>query len=256
MKMFILTPFLFLSTVIILIGCSADKVNEESSSIVTQPVVAADDSVLYLKVATQWENGGPAETAKTCTVSSLSAPGEYTCSVSIPEGQLYYSNVYFTFGTKLPSLCAMIEFVPYAYRRSTLANFHPTGAEDEIDCSAAKPTEKKCYGGAGPTLISDYPKNKGYYFLPTITTETSYTLPSENTTRFYEGQKVNYLAANNLTNRAASNGAKEYIGNTMTDYYFNCTDLWAHPVYSIKLTISDQDTESAEGVEDEIDDWD
>lgn len=240
-----------------LVGCSADKVNEESSSTTTPPVVdASDDSVIYVKIATQWENGGPAETTKTCTVSSLSAQGEYTCSVSIPEGQLYYSNITFTFGTKVPSLCSMIEFAPYYYRRSTSATFLPKGAETEVDCSMAKPTEKKCYGGAAPTLLSDFPKYTGRYFLPTVMTETSYVLPSENTTRFYEGEKVNYLAANNLTNRAANNASKDYIANSMTDYYFNCSDLWAHPIYSIKLTISDQDTEATEGVEDEIDDWD
>ncbi|MFM6927232.1 MAG: hypothetical protein ACKOX6_02145 [Bdellovibrio sp.] len=233
-----------------------DLISIHSPAPPTPAVEASNDSVLYLKVATQWENGGPAETTKTCTVSSLSAHGEYTCSVSIPEGQLYYSNITFTFGTKVPALCSMIEFAPYYYRRSTSNTFLPAGAETEVDCSMAKPTEKKCYGGAAPTLLSDFPKFTGRYFLPTVMTETNYVLPSENTTRFYEGEMVNYLAANNLTNRAVTNASKDYIANTMTDYYFNCSDLWAHPIYSIKLTISDQDTATGEGVEDEIDDWD
>lgn len=253
--MFILTSFLFLSFVAALLGCSADKVAEDSAS-TTSPVVASDDSVLYLKIATQWESGGAESTVKTCTVSSLSAPGEYTCSVSIPEGQLYYSNINFTFGTKVPSLCSLISFTPFAYRRSTSATFLPYGAEAEIDCSAPRPTDKGCYGGAGPTMIGDFPKNVGYYFLPTVSTETTDQLPSENTTRFYNGKKVNYLAANNLTNRAVDNASKEYIADSMNDYYIDCEDLWAHPVYRIKLVISDQDTETTEGVEDEIDDWD
>lgn len=109
--------------------------------------------------------------------------------------------------------------------------------------------------GAGPTLIEDYPKNKGHYFLPTVTTETTETLPSENTTRWYGGKPWNHLAANNLTNRAASDAGRQYVGGSMNDYYLQCLDIWAHPVYSIKLTISDQDTEAGEGVEDEIDDW-
>lgn len=251
-----LIPILFVAFSMTLLGCSEEKKPVADSSSTTPPVSGADsNTVLYLRIASQWENGGPGSTLDGCVVSSLSAPGEYSCSVSIPEGQLYYSDITFTYGTNQPSLCSIISFKPYAYRRSNINGYIPPGQEDGIDCSNPDTIEKKCYGGAGPTLIEDYPKNKGHYFLPTVTTETTETLPSENTTRWYGGKPWNHLAANNLTNRAASDAGRQYVGGSMNDYYLQCLDIWAHPVYSIKLTISDQDTEAGEGVEDEIDDW-
>ena len=239
-----------------LLGCSEEKKPVADSSSTTPPVSGADsDTVLYLRIASKWENGGPGSTLDGCLVSSLSAQGEYTCSVSIPEGQLYYSDITFTYGTNKPALCSIISFTPYAYRRSNNSAYFPPREEQSVDCSNPDTVEKKCYGGAGPTMIEDYPKNDTHYFLPTVLTEMTETLPSENTTRWYGGRDVNYLTTNNLVNRAASDAAREYVGGSMNDYYLQCLDIWAHPIYSIKLTISDQDTEAGEGVEDEIDDW-
>ena len=254
--MFILTPFLFLSVAITLLGCSGEVKEAESSS-TTPPVTGADStSVLYLRIGSKWENGGPGQTVDSCIVSSLDPLGEQTCAVSIPEGQLYFSDLSFTYGTNVPALCSIVSFTPYAYRRSTSAAYIPLGELDPVDCSNPNTIEKKCYGGAGPTMITDYPKNTGHYFLPTVTTEATETLPSENTTRWYGGKPWNLLVTNNLVNRASDIPAKQYIGGSMNDYVLSCLDIWAHPLYSIRLTITDEDSEVGGNGIDEVVDWD
>lgn len=186
------------------------------------------------------------------------------CTVSIPEGRLYYSNVNFDIGTSNVAKCPIINFSPYYYRRSNTAGFTPRGETTAIDCSAVEP-DAKCFGGAAPTLVPEFPKNTGLYFLTGVTPASSYTLPSENKTRWYGGtDHVNYLVTNNLASPNRYNpvgaGVNQRVGIDGLEpnwygYTITCTTNWARTLYTINLTIQDENEDGDPLGADEYTDW-
>lgn len=262
MKIFRYTSIIFFALFFSLTGCSGDKVAEESSSSTTTPDSGAyegvgDTTALYLNISTKWETGSTVQSFKTCSLSSLTAPdATMTCNVSIPEGQMYYSSIIFTVGSNNSALCPIVTFTPYRYRRSVVDGYIPPGADTGVDCTDSK--IKQCWGGAAPTMIESFPKDFGKYFMTSVATAATFTLPSESATRWYQGHSVNYLAANNLTNKNVDIPNADYDKNNQSyfsDYYVTCRDLWAHDLYTIRLVLSDEDTKTGELVEDEVEDW-
>ncbi|WP_374078290.1 hypothetical protein [Bdellovibrio bacteriovorus] len=251
------------------VGCT-----EEPVAVLEQPSTdpnledgVAAGSPLYLKVGVQWESADPKsgfERMGNCSLPADATQGStVNCTVSIPEGQLYYSNVNFDVGTFNANSCPIVEFRPYYYMRANTANFTPPGETAAIDCSLLQ--DKKCWGGAAPTMVTDFPKNTGYYFLTLVNATTNYTLPSENKTRWYGGDGVNYLVTNDLSLADAiapvATGSQQRVGQVALDpnwygYQVNCTDHWARVLYTINLTIRDENQDNAHsGPEDELTDW-
>lgn len=249
------------------VGCS-----EEPETVLEQPSTddtnivdgVAEGSPLYLRLGIQWEGDDEKKftTFAGCYLDKDASPPSYaSCKVTIPEGQLYYSNLNFKIGTFKPESCPILSFAPYYYQRSNSNAYVPPGATDPIDCSQPRAlNDAKCYGGAAPTIMgSDFPQGTGYYFLSTQATESSFKLASENKTQWYGGLDVNYLATNDLIAGRGSTvvgGANERVGGTWQDYHITCSDRWGHLLYDITLIIEDEDKEGIpSGVEDEFTDW-
>lgn len=224
----------------------------------------AVDSPLYFQVGTRWEmdEGGAYEVAKTndqCHISSTDTIGAVKyCVVTIPEAKLYYSNLKFVVGSNNASKCEIVTFSPYYYRRSNSDKFLPAGQDSATDCSptSEKGDDRICYGGAAPTLFSDFPKTRGRYFNTSLLRQFSYKLPSENSTKWYGGESVNYLVANNITNPNSTetgNGPGARTG-AWQDYEVACRDQWEEPLYQIHITIQDENFGGASG-SDHFQDW-
>ncbi|MEK2644527.1 hypothetical protein [Bdellovibrio sp. BCCA] len=254
------------------VGCS-----EEPETVLEQPSTddtnivdgVPESSPLYLKLGVQWESADEKagfERMGNCAFDADS-PLESTlnCNISVPEGQLYYSNVNFDIGTLSPEKCPIISFRPYYYLRSNTAGFTPPGDTTVVDCSLQ--SDPKCYGGAAPTLIPEFPKNTGLYFLTFVSQNASFKLPSENKTRWYgTDERVNYLVTNNLTafETPVGAGPRQRVGRpdplndpqTWFGYEIKCTTHWGRELYTIKLTIRDENEENNDPLGgDEYTDW-
>jgi hypothetical protein len=273
MKKFILFSFMFgaLSSTLVSCGEPPKKTTESSSS---SPVGnLGDDTALYISVSTLWESvtdTADAQVHKTCSISSLAPTGTtITCDAIVPEGQLHYSKVLYAVGTKMSSVCPIVSFYPYYYLRSSASNFNPPGedATTTVDCSDKdkRKVGKQCWGGAAPQIIDGFPTNTGWYHISAGGLSKTYTLEAENTLRWdsnKDGPK-NFLTSNNMPAAARNNNiAGKYSVDPsdatftkMHDYYVVCEDLWAHPIYSIKLNLWDEDTKGQDGVLDEVEDW-
>ncbi|WP_374029817.1 hypothetical protein [Bdellovibrio bacteriovorus] len=257
----------FLASLALTAGCgeepTAAAVLPSTDEVTNDGVI--EGTPLYLKLGVSWEgsDGQTTERMGNCSISpNAPIPTTINCSIAVPELQLYYSKVHFLIGTLKPEACSAIDFVPYYYRRSNQANFKPAGSDADIDCSAS-PADKKCYGGAGPSMIEKFPADKGTYFLPYVTSSYDFVLESENSTRWYGGTHVNYLVANDVADPsvAIANGPKQRVGGNdpedWMDYYISCKNLWGETMYQINLEIKDEDQEDLHtGPEDQFDDWD
>ncbi|WP_413292159.1 hypothetical protein ACLSU7_12200 [Bdellovibrio sp. HCB185ZH] len=273
MKKFILLSIILnaLSSTVISCGSPPKKETDLAS---TSPDVEdlADDTALFLNVATRWETTpkDAPQSHKTCAINTLAPLGDVLeCTATIPEGQLYYSDVIFSIGTKVAALCPLVSIQFYHYIRSNSATYTPPGSDTSIDCStkALRSTNKKCWGGAAPQVIDEFPKNTGRYHLTAAGLSTSYTLKSSNSIRWDNvNGGSNLQSTNNLPSalRNAPIAGKYWVDTTsaatiletkMSDYWVTCEDLWAHPLYYIHLSLVDEDTKGQDAVLDEVDDW-
>lgn len=260
MKKFILFSIILSALSSTVISCGSPPKKETDSSSTT-PEVPADgiyeDAVLYLQISTKWEAGTEVTTHGTCQIRSNSPlNSEIDCDISVPEGQLYYSAVNFTVGTKLAALCTTLNFYPYYYRiDASDTDYFPPGEKEPAKCSTEIGSNKKCWGGAAPHLVPDFPSSDGVYFMPPNGPQKTFTLESGNSLRWTAGRN-NYSTVNNmlLGSRGTARPGR-YTANSMSDYVITCEDLWAHPIYTINLNLTDEDTETTQGVQDEVRDW-
>ncbi|WP_413576351.1 hypothetical protein ACLVWU_18385 [Bdellovibrio sp. HCB290] len=261
MKKFILISIIFgaLSSTIISCGSPPAKVTEGASTTPTPtPDVNFDNTpkntALYVGVQTRWEGGGAPTSHGECIALST-APietGPETCDITIPEGQLYYSELMITMGSKLAETCSMVSFTAYAYKRSSSDTYVPPGESSPVKCATEANSNLACWGGAGPALYPDYPKTGGQYFLLINGASTTINIPSGNSRRYGSNRGTVNTLADHTTSISG------YVANTMQDYYVHCLDIWAQPIYSFKLTIKDEDTKGTENepARNQIPDWD
>jgi len=227
-----------------------------STTPVTTPPTATTTSPLKLNIYavynnTNWEvpftfNG---TTATECTATTA-APTP-TCTVAIPEGRLYYSDLHLQYSW-YSSECKLMTFQPYYYQAANAqsADLSWAGAE-LIDCTTAT-TDKNCYGGAAPDLVSGFPDYRSLIYLPDESVGSA-ALSEDSVLRSGHSRTYgsNRAVANDMTgNKAASItavgfGARDaYLANTFVDYKFSCRDDWYDAVtYEINLTITDEDTD-------------
>ncbi|AFY00408.1 hypothetical protein Bdt_0701 [Bdellovibrio bacteriovorus str. Tiberius] len=234
-------------------------------------------------MGTRWESA--AETAefqnwKTCSINPNSPSTDLLCEVSIPEAQLYYSEVQFKMGSLQPAYCPILSFTPYYYLRSddapqdspgppdaqgnpttvTTGGYVPPGAEptsSPLNCESGT-LPSLCFGGAAPIMVEDFPKNNGNYFLTSVQESHGYVLESSNSLRYYGSAKVNYTTTNNLSevNRAIPvvGGLKERAANSFQDYEITCKSYWGEKLFGIKLILSDENWDDSGGL-DHYTDW-
>lgn len=220
-----------------------------------------------INIAPETTNGsaGIRSTFDSCVIKKGTAVGtNLDCKIRIPEEQLYISELDFKVVTNSSNFCNAVHFQPYYYLRSTSATYKDISGTT-VDCSTT-PISKACYGGAAPDIVTDFPLNAGYYFLPTFELSHTYTLHSSNSRRLTDRDGSMYFsnvnATNNLVDRASAksmSGNATYAGgSSFVDYSFSCTDKWANTIYKITLIIADddeEDTESVSGSKDVYYDW-
>lgn len=257
----------------------------------TSPGVDSDipeNAALYFRVGSRWQGYGestPFQNWGGCELATTpspvpGSPATLNCSVTIPEGQLYYSDIEFKMGTRFPEYCPVISFRPYYYRRSDAAissvdhdndpdtpnqesgGYIPPGSETPIDCSGLAKT-KECWGGAAPAFVEKFPENTGYMTVTAGKLQQKWVVKSENELRTYGGEDVNYLITNdlNVADRAATvtdtSESKERVGGTFRDYRVSCNNYWAEELYSLRIIISDENMDGAESgtAHDNYPDW-
>lgn len=244
------------------------------------------DGNMYFKVETARYDTPDVKTTKaTCQILAGDPSTTKTCTVTIPEEELYYSKFYMTFGTAAAtaSACKVIIFKPFAYLASYDAAFiAPWGRNaSAVDCSrstAGSTLGAGCYNGAAKEIVPSFPDKTFIHFFPDEGVEGKAAVSSP-----YEAGMGydNTWITNNLTDRAtainlANNTATSdrYIGTTLTttpgglaktgdmvyqDWGVYCMNEYYEPVYEIIIKIADQDIVTGENpgdpVLDDFYDW-
>lgn len=260
MKKFILLSMMISILGSTLLSCGSPPKKEEAATTEPEEEVPVngiyEDALLYLSISSKWESGGATTSHGACQIRTTSNSDSLECDISIPEGQMYYSDINFTMGTKFPQECATINFAPYYYRiDDSDTDYRPPGEKEPAKCATEAMSNSRCWGGAATQIVTGFPNSFGMYFMPSAKPQTTYTLGSGNTVRWTSG-KNNRLAVNNLVNRTSDIPGR-YVANSMNDYYITCTDLWARPIYTIKLNLVDADTKdnNQDATQDQVPDW-
>lgn len=227
---------------------------------------------VYLEVSMQWQ-GDTSENytpVGTCELLSDDNQVDKVCNVAVPEAQLYYSRIRFRIGSDNSVQCPILSFIPYHYQRSKAEDYVPPGTTEEQDCSPTNtnPLSPLCYGGAAPSLIPEFPVNKGQYFLTAIMPFYDYKLEPSNEIRWYGLDRVNYMLTNDLSAARRSvevlTGANQRVPDdppndyySFVDYTVLCEDIYGEDLVKLQLTISDiNQPNNNNGVLDQYKDWD
>lgn len=264
--------FLILVTILTaVLSCSEEPQALQQTTLpsVEEPVDTdiSETAALYLSFGTRWESDSAGSFTKwiTCEIPANSVLTSKTCSVAVPEARLYYSSVQFKVGTKMAAACPIIYFEPYHYRRSDSNAYRSPdmkASDPTLDCSGTRPEEKRCYGGAAPIMVEEFPEDVGYYILSHVNTSTSYEMESSNSKRSYGASLVNYMVTNDLVNRTTDQAdplRTRFVDsdNPFTDYRAYCANYWGEVTYAIDLVIQDENMDGFEGgtPHDDFEDW-
>ncbi len=264
--------FLIYPAILVFVSCGVAESEEEAASVA---LINPLSSPLYIEVLKKYEKNENTTYAGSCKFETTDAIGSTkTCTIKIPELELYYSDLVFRVGSSMGAECEFVEFSPFYFRYSTANGYFPEGtggADDDIEC--ADPSETKCYGGAAPDILgAKFPASKSHYFLLANGEVSEFNLKSSNKRRLAggAGQQINrslITNANVASNLApGSRGVAltfgggdpvDYVANSFVDYTASCRDKWANPLYHITLIISDEDV-TPEPYDDAVDffwDW-
>ncbi len=272
------TQILFLIGLgLVLSACSKTPTGVSQSSSVTPGIIApiapptvSDISPLALQIYTNYEgtqaniyqnfleSGTPL-----CQVTPTAR--NITCTIQIPEGRLYFSQMHFQFAWHTAK-CKLMTFQPYFYKASAV-DYLPPWSTSPVLCGSAAVKPAACWGGAAPYISKGFPQFTGNIYIPDETipagpqTHTE-DLPSAHSLSYNSSRlSVNDLPlAKRATNYAANvlgKGVSEpYIANTFVDYSFVCQDDWYDPVnYSIQLNILKFDSAAGNPVIDDFYSW-
>lgn len=237
------------------------------------------DGSAYFKIETARYDKPEVKTIKATCQIFPGDPTSKTCTLIIPEEELFYSKFYMTFGVDAGAsvACKVINFTPFAYLGSYSGAFVPPWAYNSsaVDCNRNDPGEKlsaDCYNGAAKQILSSFPDKSFIHFFPDegVEGKAAVSAPYEIGMRY-----DNTWVANNLTNRAVSinlaNGnsvSDRYVGTVdaqrasdliYQDWKISCMDEFYEPVYEITVIISDQDITAGDSpgdpVLDDFYDW-
>jgi hypothetical protein len=203
----------------------------------------------YLLVESAWELAPDEwETHGSCTTTGDGSNNR--CILRIPEGQLHFSHLRFTWGTDNTTSCQRVAFRPSYYLASRDPAFVPWWKADgsDTDCSSASllgPTEdtKDCFYGAATELAPSWPSVIGTYFSTTTgTVEGRLEMDSANE---QEATVGNLLTANLMDDETTSIG-DFYFANSMRSYRVECRDKHEQLRASVDVYIADEDLETGE----------
>ena len=221
---------------------------------------AADTLFGMRLVSNYWTQTDTFTTEKLCEINSTTPQGTLaTCSVSIPENRLYFSQLTFTVTAKESLNCSTVHFRPFWYQMSASSAYQANWMDAPADCLTTQPIPIDCYSGVAVSIVPSFPKFDS--IVVRAEGDLEYEYPKADS-GFERSRLSNRWAANNLVARAANYdfGTDEYLANSMRDYRFECRDKWHELVYGIVLTISDDDLSTGNpapgGANDQISDWD
>lgn len=249
-------------------SCLSPAPDPSTGSGVDISTVNTVEGAMYFKVETARYDQPEIKTTKlTCQIFA-GDPTSKNCTLVIPEEELYYSKLFMTFGSGNATACKVINFYPFAYLASYSATFIPPWLFNAAvtDCSRPVAGDKLpagCYNGAAKEILSTFPDKSFIHFFPSegVEGKTSMTSPYQAGMRY-----DNTWVANNLTDRATEivgryKGTTAGLGGDLIyqDWGVECMDEYYEPVYSITVTISDQDITTGEqpgdAVLDDFYDW-
>lgn len=234
---------------------STDPGSEEAVLIATSP--------LYITLETQYDgddnDGTSVENHGICNIDPDNlAANNINCTVTIPEGRLFYSNLTLNWGTGRPDLCPRIEFFPYYRKLSTSAAYVPAGLINDVDCTDS--TVVACYGGAALDIVPNFPINTGLWFPTDKVTNITKVV---NSAWSLDSRYGNLHTCNNLS--AAGRLADVTVGGTQQyestwgfqDYLLKCVDPHQGTLFTITMIIEDEDTDASDTDlgNDEFYDW-
>lgn len=198
--------------------------------------------------------GGVASGPSTTEIDCVTTPGTpslatggaaSTCNPIIPEGRLYFSTLSWTVnvGTQDQTpACEIVTFQPYYYQASNAAGFLPSWETNPIDCSVT-PLVADCFSGPATLIVPGFPQFRGMYFA----TSTGSTQTFKATSANFNGRTSNRWTVNDLAPASYGvahtflGGRDKYLANTFVNYQFNCNDRFMQPVYTVNMTVLDED---------------
>ena len=238
------------------------SVNSGGGSGSQPPPAVSTTKPVSIQIYSVYGNGGAYqtywtfdETGSTDCGFDLTA-GNVTCTVHIPEGELYFSDVTVVMSW-LNTKCIAPEFTPYRYFASTSATFSPPWTQGQAtDCSKS-PLPKDCFGGAAKDMLKEFPKffseiwfsdpsdagvprNKKYVANSGFSHANGTNRGAVNDISAGKigssiadfGAVVYAGASGSATNPIYKGGGDAYIANTYADYEIVCRDQ-AHDLLPI-----------------------
>lgn len=255
MKSKFLRLIFFLLILNLFIGCVADDAQKASSGTTAPPAGEETTSLapLALRISTTY-SGTSTEEYQTFTETgtrvceATTSNKVVTCSIVVPEGRLYFSDLNFHMSWQI-SNCKLLEFQPYYYLASKNAAFTPAWGTSTVNCSVV-PYAKDCYGGAAPQIVDDFPNFLGMIYFPDEGSTEEYLTQTETIASAYSLKyQSNRLTSNDLaTSKQSSDQTVEiagdgYSANNFVTYRYSCRDDWFDPVtYQITVNITDEDS--------------
>lgn len=262
------------SCLAIVAGCSgsggAAGTTDSGSGSVPLEIIKST-SPLYITITSQYDGptapAGPVSYHGVCNIDPDNlAANDITCTITIPEGKLFFSPLTFTYGTGNKSLCPRIEFYPYYRRVSNAAAYVPPGGSEELDCSDPTTDLAGCYDGVAADIVPGFPAANGLWQTTDTVSEFSATAKSSwkfGTTYGNTHTCNNLSAAGRMADISIGGGGPqiyESFSNSLPafqDYEIACLDQWQGTLFRIVMTIADEDTDASDTApgDDEFYDW-
>jgi hypothetical protein len=246
--------FGIIGTTALISGCVVSTVNPNATSTAlsatttttttttsTQASIAAG---LYFTVTSAWDSTPTALVDQVaCSIPLNAVPGStMTCNLTMPEGQLYFSNLALTIGSADLNLCKEVIYYPYGFLASAVDTYTQSkfgAVQAQQTCLTAPSTA--CYDGAAVTQFPTYPLLTNVAMETASAYETTYTVPSP----FSLMELTNTSSANFITNKAANDTAvntagttlQTYVAGSMQGYRAECRDEYYELIYSIDFVL-------------------
>lgn len=210
-----------------------------------------EPSILTLTVESRWEKSSFKTLHQRCEIPKSAPLGTVLeCDVTVPEAQLYYSDLILSLETDPLGPGERMTFHPYYYIASRSPEFIPFWSDNDtkINCFGEadvpftfKKIPKDCFNGPAPHIIDGWPTYTGVYHLVKGSHILTKEIPAANSIR----RRTNRWTSNSLDpafrGRDLDLGGDGYVSNSMKDYSFALDDKWGEPLYAITLTIKDED---------------
>jgi hypothetical protein len=232
------------------------------------------------------------ETGTTLCQATTATPN-VTCTVTIPEGRLFFSSLSFQFSWLPSSNCKLLLFQPYFYQISTSSSFQPltpglpipSPAPAPLNCSQGSASPAGCFGGAAASMVPNFPTSTGVLYQPneadlTVPNTVTSKLNSTNSSSYNRGLNSLRMVVNDLSpaDIAGAGFLAQIItnpfpgtmgpsgfelegyagGSSWSNYVFSCRDDYFDPTpYQITVFVKKKNSVTgASTVEEDFASWD